>query len=252
MCLCFFQASTRFCICALMTEDVLLIDRLVINQLVIDRFVTVELAVIRFQTGTLGAERQQNLALQTLLLQGVFRHRHLRAKIEDSLLGGGASHPFLLVNQPEHFQVMGGLPLLDGHARLFVGPGHVFRALRRGCRRLLGQDDILIPSRDKAQQKNEKCGANAHDDDQHLRHGQGGGGRARRGVQRGEGREEKPGQVEGTRGDEHAAQAADGRVEHQRLTCAPATRAQDRQEAQDDQFHPDGSTQKARHGNGED
>lgn len=70
MCLCFFQASTRFCICALMTEDVLLIDRLVINQLVIDRFVTVELAVIRFQTGTLGAERQQNLALQTLLLQG--------------------------------------------------------------------------------------------------------------------------------------------------------------------------------------
>lgn len=65
MCLCFFQASTRFCICALMTEDVLLIDRFVI-----DRFFTVELAVIRFQTGTLGAERQQNLALQTLLLQG--------------------------------------------------------------------------------------------------------------------------------------------------------------------------------------
>ena len=28
MCLCFFQASTHFCTCTLMTEDVLLIDRL--------------------------------------------------------------------------------------------------------------------------------------------------------------------------------------------------------------------------------
>lgn len=63
MCLRLFQASTRFCICILMAEDVLLIDRLLIDQLAVDPFVTVELAVIRFQTGTLGAERQQNLAL---------------------------------------------------------------------------------------------------------------------------------------------------------------------------------------------
>lgn len=48
MCLCLFQASTRFCICALMTEDVLLIDRLVVDQLAVDRFVTVELTVVRF------------------------------------------------------------------------------------------------------------------------------------------------------------------------------------------------------------
>ena len=146
---------------------------------------------------------------------------------------------------------MGGLPLLDGHARLFVGPGHVFHALRRGFRRVLRQDALLIPGRDKAQQKNEKCGPNTHNDDQHLRHSQGGGSRARRGVQRGESRKEKAGQVEGARGDEHTAQAADGRVEHQRLTCASATRAHDRQETQDNQFHPDGSAQEARHGNGE-
>lgn len=80
MCLFFFQTSMSFCICALMAEGVLLIDRLVtvellidrlaVDRFVIDRFVTVELAVVRFQTGALGAERQQNLALQTLLLQG--------------------------------------------------------------------------------------------------------------------------------------------------------------------------------------
>lgn len=80
MCLFFFQTGMSFCICNLMAEGVLLIDRLVtvellidrlaVDRFVIDRFVTVELAVVRFQTGALGAERQQNLALQTLLLQG--------------------------------------------------------------------------------------------------------------------------------------------------------------------------------------